>query len=935
MGLMQFSTRCLIALAALAATPRLTHAASTCTVPGFDVAAFGDQGISIQNGNTDSWNSDSGSYASTKCTGSSCLGTVETNNGASGSISLGPNGSVLGQCEIGAGGSTSTISNSGNCSSTSVQGSTVTLSTPTLPSSGVTALGSISSTTTIPSAGAYSASSISLAGNKSLNVNAGPVVIYLTGSGSVLSLAGNASINNNTHVPSNLVFMCTSTATPQSISVVGNGNAYFAIYCPKADITITGNGAIYGAVVGKTVSFSGNNGYIHYDAALATYGSSAITCSQTEVSRATPVVATLTSSSCSTGSSCAALVQGTFVPGSGTKPALSTHASVSSWTFPYITGHMRARDAAQVTTSASAYSGSGVLFDASGNIPAPNYSTCSQPLNGSCRYIFTNTNSTPSTSGTTFRPSTVAFLDSNASTIGAKIAPSSTYTSFATYPNDYTTVIRTILGGSLGGVDRSTVAVIGPSTFTSSPGRPTMAYFGATDGMIHAVCASTGGTTASQSGSVCPTQGKELWAFMPRVQLPLVRTNDQRIDGSVHVIDAFGDFSAGQTGGKSWHTILTFQTGYADTSVGAAPAAYAIDVTDPASPVLLWEYTTPSSAAAADFGTGLVATPGPTLAKGAQKNLVILETNNGGTGSAGVVVTALNLEDGSTAWTSPFSYTYPAAASVPVNAVPGGAVGVDLTGNGYVTDVVFGDIYGDLWRLDTTTGSSQTGASTPLFSFTYNASSDKHPIGAVPAIYSDGNNVYAAFTSGGYADQRDAATTWAAGTQYLVSVKVKAGSPPVHETASASNSATGDLRLKQALPSGTKGYSQPTIVGNQLFATSDSADVNTPTYGQAGTASGSVVAFNGINASNASEQTYTSSNSSVYAGGSSLVAGVNSAGVTVLYGASADKQVQVGTAAITSGGSGVAAASGALGTGTSVSLTSLPKLVRQLWLRTM
>ena len=106
---------------------------------------------------------------------------------------------------------------------------------------------------------------------KSLDVNAGPVVIYLTGSGNVLSLAGNAEISNNTLDPTKLIFMCTSSTTPQSISVVGNGNAYFAIYCPKANITITGNGAIFGAVVGKSVSWSGNNGFVHYDKALATF----------------------------------------------------------------------------------------------------------------------------------------------------------------------------------------------------------------------------------------------------------------------------------------------------------------------------------------------------------------------------------------------------------------------------------------------------------------------------------------------------------------------------------------------------------------------------------------------------------------------------------------------------------------------------------------
>ena len=889
----------------VAAAPSESRAGS-CKVPGFTDAAFGDTGVHLTgNGCTDSYNSNVGAYSVSKCT-SACIGAVGTNGTAAGAISGVGNACVQGECDIGAGSTTSNISLTANatCQSKGVEPATVTLSSVTIPSypnanpfnvSGTATLtanetyGTVSAganSTLTMNAGVYVMQSLKLSGNAQLKLGSGPIVVYLNGTGADLDLSGNG-VSNGTGIPGNLVFMCADTVT--GVTVTGNGTAAYAVYCPKAAISVNGNGDIYGAVVGKSVTMVGN-GTIHYDAALGSYTNGQISCATSEVSRATPIVATVGGTS--------AVVQGTFYT-TGSQTSFTSHGDLASWTFPYYLGHMRARTASTITTSASTYSGGTTLFDAAGNIPSRS-NACAPPLSGSCRYLFTNTNTTPA-SGSTFHPSTLAWNDTNASTLGSLIAPSATYPTLTS--TDYQTISHAILGAALGGVDRSTVAVIPASTYTSSPSRPQMAYFGGLDGMLHAVCASTGGSTLSRASSVCPALGTELWAFLPRVQAPLIRTNAQRIDGSVHVVDAFGDFANNPaTGARSWHTILVFQTGYSTSA--AKPAAYAIDVTDPASPVLLWETTTPTTPGTVDFGTGLTATAGRVVIAGQATNVAILETNNGGSGGAGVATTALSLETGAKLWQ--FAYAYPAAAGVPATGLPGGAVPVDLTGSGTITDVVFGDLYGELWRLDATTGTSQTG-STPLFSFTYAAGSDQHPIGAMPAIYSDGNHQYAAFTSGGYADEND--TSWQAGTQYLIAIKLQATAPPLHESATACTSC--DVRVEQSLTAGDRGYSQAVVVGNQLFVTSDSSDVNSATYGTTGAASGHVVAVSGLN-SNASTSTTV-----IYTGGSALAASGNT-----LYASSSDKQVQFGTQA-------------AGGTGTSVNFDgNAVKVARALWLRT-
>lgn len=899
--------RALVAAAALvAATPDLVDAAC---IPGFDYAAFGKNSVTFGGGaKTNSYNSATGTYASTN---SLSNGNIGTNGDSCGAITLnGAPTTINGNAQYGDTGSACSVSGAGSVTGTKTSlGTDVSLPSVTIPTIGSAmgnqSVGSHGTLNLTPnntygsisvtggsninfSAGTYVISSISLAGNSTLTVTSGPVIVYVSctspSATTGIDLTG-GTLSNSTLISTNMVFMVGSACG--NVKVTGGTNAAYAVYAPDSDATMSGGADVYGAVVGKTITNTGGS-YIHRDLALANLAIGDFQCAQTEVSRASPIVTTLSSQE--------VVVQGTFAAGVGTRRTIVTTGDVASFTFPYGSGHLRARTTASVSTTASSYSSGTVLFDAgaTGKIPTANNAGCST-WNGSCRQLFTVTQ-TP-TSGVSSRPPRVSFNDTNASTIGALIAPTSVVSGITS--THWQTIVRTVLAGKLGGIDRSTAAVIGPSPVAGVSTRPTIAYVGSTDGMLHAVCASTGGTTPTQT-NVCPSLGTELWAFMPRVQLPLVRGNMTRIDGSVRVVDAFGDFTAAQSGTRSFRTVLTLQTGYANSSYsGAVNAVYAIDITDPADPTVLWEYTAPTSTTY-ELGTGLSLATGPTLVNGKISNLVVAATNNGGSGGSGLVVTALSLETGAKQWQFGYAYPSPARAvaadgSVPSTGIPGGAVGVDLAGNGYTTDIVTGDLYGQLWRLDATNGTSKTGTGVPLFRH----STNKKPIGAVPAIYSDGTRQIAGFGTGGYADPISA--SWASGTQQLIGIPLTAAGPyPLSE-------ASTTIAFKQDLASGYRSFAQVLVVGGELFATADNTDVNAASFGLAGTNTGNAIK---VNVATSASTTY------VVRGGASSLAH----GSTTLYASSSDRQEKLSSTATSA-------------TGTSVDTLVASKIVRLLWIR--
>jgi hypothetical protein len=178
---------------------------------------------------------------------------------------------------------------------------------PTVPTSPApTALGAISGTTTISApagGGFYTATSISESGNGALDfvtagAGHGPVTVFVSGN---ITFAGNGALNNDSLNPAYVLIVCTNTSTSprQQVTLNGNGNAYFGLYCPNADITLNGGGSggvIFGAIVGYSIQANGNHAIdIHYDKQMSSMTTTAITCGA-EVSRSTPVLPLITSS---------------------------------------------------------------------------------------------------------------------------------------------------------------------------------------------------------------------------------------------------------------------------------------------------------------------------------------------------------------------------------------------------------------------------------------------------------------------------------------------------------------------------------------------------------------------------------------------------------------------------------------------------------------
>ena len=220
---------------------------------------------------------------------------------------------------------------------------------------------------------------------------------------------------------------------------------------------------------------------------------------------------------------------------------------------------------------------------------------------------------------------------------------------------------------------------------------------------------------------------------------------------------------------------------------------------------------------------------GPARVAGVNRNLVFAQTNNGGSNAAsGFYIAAYDAVTGDRPWF--FRATYPAPRNganpaVPDSGIPGGIAAFDREQAGLVTHIAFTTLYGDLWVMEA--DGDRPYGSAPIFRF----STDFHPIGAAPTLYSDlaTSQLYGVVVSGGYVDP--VAATWVQPTddQFVVSVALDPQSSPlpIDEVG-----ASVDLAINLNIGPGRRTTAQAIIAGNELFVTTDSTDANLLTYGE-------------------------------------------------------------------------------------------------------
>jgi hypothetical protein len=253
----------------------------------FDTGVFGDDGVVLKGqGYIDSYDSSKSPWATP---GQYKNGSIATNAKGVGVINLVGQGKVYGDARVGVEGNPATditISGQGDITGAKDKISEKKDMTPkNAPPGGVPL--TLSGTMTIPG-GTYRVGSVNLtgqnvvtiggnvtlivdstfktAGQSKLLINEGAsLTMYVAGN---IDMAGQGIVNQNQKPDKVLVY---GTETCTDVKLAGQSVLYAAMYTPKAIATFTGQADIFGSVVTKKITVTGQ-GSIHYDESLKNQG---------------------------------------------------------------------------------------------------------------------------------------------------------------------------------------------------------------------------------------------------------------------------------------------------------------------------------------------------------------------------------------------------------------------------------------------------------------------------------------------------------------------------------------------------------------------------------------------------------------------------------------------------------------------------------------
>ena len=228
----------------------------------------------------------------------------------------------------------------------------------------------------------------------------------------------------------------------------------------------------------------------------------------------------------------------------------------------------------------------------------------------------------------------------------------------------------------------------------------TMIYFGANDGMLHAVL------DVTESSGVHPTvtsHGTEEWAFIPPDQLPRLKDMMEGVDHQIYVDatpkiyfkDMNGDGVVDSDDGDK--VILVCGAGKGGISY------FALDVTNHSSPQYLWRINQyDDSGPGWAVPTTVIAELGETwsepqfgVVKTSDSDVIgtpvfFIGGGNSSDNSSGKAVIAVNVLTGTVVkkFTTGMNYSFPSSVLV-----------VDENGNSFVDKIYVGDLGGQMWRF--------------------------------------------------------------------------------------------------------------------------------------------------------------------------------------------------------------------------------------------
>jgi type IV pilus assembly protein PilY1 len=331
---------------------------------------------------------------------------------------------------------------------------------------------------------------------------------------------------------------------------------------------------------------------------------------------------------------------------------------------------------------------------------------------------------------------------------------------------------------------------------TTNASRTAMVYVGGNDGMLHAFNAGT---------------GDEVWAYVPSMLLPkLYRLADKfyasnhqyYVDGSPTVGDV--KFSDG-----TWHTILVGGLN------GGGRGYYALDITDPANPKALWEFSTANSA-------NLGLTYGrPEIAKLANGTWTVMFTsgyNNVSPGDGKGYLYVVNAQSGTTIHTVATGVGSDTGTIADVCATapcPSGLGQIRTWVNNArydntATKVYGGDLFGNLWRFDINDTFGAAGVEAQLLATLRGPASAVQSITAKPELGNVDGSAVVFVGTGRYLGGSDLNNSE---VQSIYAIKDSGGSTSVGSPRSDVG-ATGFVQ--QTLTTGTCGTSDLCVAGSKI-----------------------------------------------------------------------------------------------------------------------